>query len=253
MRSLLLSMIALLQAGNMLFAQEAVDLDNYNIEHSSNQFSIPGYLYLGLAGGLPDLTLQQSIKSDYGDITLGFASGFGINPFGKKRESPLLLGIDFSYLTFGRDKITDPFTSFRYKFTINKIFVGPSARIYFPLKGKIALFADGMVGGHIMNGRIKVDKTIFDDGEEDIVIGSENDGSLGYGFGLGIHSRKVRLVETDLPEAHASFFVRLSYLSGDRSRFIKRGSVQVTNDVLSYQTGFTSTGMIQLTIGAIIY
>ena len=253
MRKWLLSMIVLLQASNVLFAQEAVDSDNYSIDHSVFQSAIPGYFYFGLAGGVPDPSLKESIKSDYGDITLGFATGFGINPFGKKREAPFLLGIDFSYLTFGRDKITDPITSFRYKFTINKIFVGPSARLYFPLKGKLALFADGMVGGHIMNGRIKVDKTIFDDGEEDIVIGSENDGSLGYSFGLGIHSRKVSLVESEIPEAHASFFIRLSYLSGDRSRFIKRGSVQVINDVLSYQTGFTSTGMLQLTLGAIIY
>lgn len=248
-----LSIVIIMQTANLLFAQENVDIDNYSIQQSSFQSAIPGYFYLGLAGGLPEASLKSSIKSDYGDITMGFATGFGINPFGKKRESPLLFGVDFSYLTFGRDKITDPVTSFRYKFTINKIFVGPNARIYFPLKGKIALFADGMVGGHIMNGRIKVDKTIFDDGEEDIVIGSENDGSLGYGFGVGIHSRKVSIADSEIPEAHASFFVRFSYLSADRSRFIKRGSVQVVNDVLTYQTGFTGTGMFQLTLGAIIY
>lgn len=246
--SLIWGFITILWIGS--YAQQ-VDSDNYTIEKPVT--TISGYFYLGLGTGLPNTQLQQNLKSDYGDITLGFSSGFGLNPFGRKRASPLLFGIDFAVHTFGRDKTTDPITDIRYKTAYNKYFVGPAARLYLPIKGKLAVFAEGLAGAHIMSSRIKVDLTIFDDNEDEILIDSENDTSLGYGFGLGLHSRKQNSGEVGLPQAHASFFVKLNYLAGDRSRHIERDSVQIIDDVLTYRTMYSNTGQIQLTLGLILY
>ncbi|GCC51366.1 hypothetical protein SanaruYs_15910 [Chryseotalea sanaruensis] len=250
MKNIITICAALLIMNMSLFAQQ-VDPDNYKLEEPINNIS--GYFYLGLETGIPGGQLKQNLKSDFGEVTFGFSSGLGLNPFGKKRESPLLFGIDFSIHTFGRDKTTDPVTDIRYKTSYNKFFVGPVARIYFPVRGKLAIFAEGMAGAHVMNSRIKIDQTIFDNNEEEILIDSENDGSLGYGFGVGLHTRKQDSSDAEFPQAHASFFMRLSYLSGDRSRHIERGSVSVIDDVLTYRTAYTDTGLIQLTLGVILY
>lgn len=229
------------------FSQQ-VDHENYELERVNE--SVPGFFFLHLAAGLPDASFKKAMNSDYGDMALGFSSGFGINPYGKKRESPLLLGIDFSYYTFGRDKTTDPVTSIRYKTSFNSIFVGPMARVY-PFKTKkIRPFLDGHAGLRILNGRTKLDKTIFDDTEEEVLIGSENDSGFGYGIGLGIHPVKN---QGESEEARASFSLRVVYTWGERSKYIKRNSVTVVDDELQYQTGFTSTSMLQIQLGITIY
>lgn len=250
MKNTIATCSALLMMTLSLHAQQ-VDPDNYKLEKPVN--TIPGYFYLGLETGILGGQLKQNLKSDFGEVTFGFSSGLGLNPFGKKRESPLLLGIDFSIHTFGRDKTTDPVTEIRYKTSYNKFFIGPVARLYLPVRGKLAIFTEGMAGAHVMNSRIKIDQTIFDNNEEEILIDSENDGSLGYGFGLGLHTRKQDSSDAELPQAHASFFIRLSYLTGDRSRHIERKSVSIIDDVLTYRTTYTNTGLIQLTLGVILY
>lgn len=251
MKNTLATCATLLMMNMSLFAQQ-VDPDNYKIEKPVN--TISGYFYLGFETGITGVQPKQNLKSDFGDVTFGFSTGLGLNPFGKKRESLLLFGVDFSIHTFGRDKTTDPVTDIRYKTSHNKFFIGPVARVYLPVRGKLAIFAEGLAGAHIMNSRIKIDQTIFDNNEEEILIDSENDGSLGYGFGVGLHTRKQdNSIDEELPEAHASFFIRLSYLSGDRSRYIERGSVSIIDNVVSYRTAYTNTGLIQLTLGAILY
>ncbi len=250
MKKITATCITLLVFSTSLLAQQ-VDPDNYSPVKPVN--TVPGYFYLGLETGIPGSQLKQNLQSDFGALTLGFSAGFGLNPLGKERESPLLIGLDFSYHTFGRDKTTDPFTDIRYKTSYNKFFVGPVARFYLPIRGKLAVFTEGMAGAHVMNSRIKVDQTIFDNNEEEILIDSENDTSLGYGFGLGLHTRKQDSGKFDLPEAHASFFFRLSYLSGDRSRHMERDSVSIIDDVLSYRTTYSSMGLLQVSVGLILY
>lgn len=250
MRSLGFACLVLLITNTCLLAQQ-VDPDNYSLEKPIN--TIPGYFYLGLETGIPGKELNQKLKSDYGDLTLGFSAGFGLNPFGKERVSPFLLGLDFSIHTFGRDKTTDPLTDIRYKTSFNKYFVGPVARLYLPVRGKLAVFAEGLAGAHIMSSRIKVDQTVIDNNEEEILIDSENDASLGYGFGLGLHTRKQDNTELPQPQAHASFFFRINYITGDRSRHIERNSVRIIDDVVNYRIGYSNTGQIQVTFGAILY
>lgn len=250
MRSFGFTCLVLLITNTCLLAQQ-VDPDNYSLEKPIN--TIPGYFYLGLETGIPGKELNQKLKSDYGDLTLGFSAGFGLNPFGKERVSPFLLGLDFSIHTFGRDKTTDPLTDIRYKTSFNKYFVGPVARLYLPVRGKLAVFAEGLAGAHIMSSRIKVDQTIIDNNEEEILIDSENDASLGYGFGLGLHTRKQDNTELPQPQAHTSFFFRINYMAGDRSRHIERNSVSIIDDVVNYRIGYSNTGQIQVTFGAILY
>lgn len=250
MKKIATTCITLLVFYASLFAQQ-VDPDNYSPAKPVN--TVPGYFYLGLEAGIPGSQLKQNLQSDFGALTPAFSAGFGLNPFGRERESPLLLGIDFSFHTFGRDKTTDPFTDIRYKTSYNKFFIGPVARLYLPIRGKLAVFTEGMAGAHVMNSRIKVDQTIFDNNEEEILIDSENDTSLGYGFGVGLHTRKQDSGKFDLPEAHASLFFRVSYLTGDRSRHIERDSVNIIDDVLTYRTAYSPMGLLQVTVGLILY
>lgn len=241
---LLLMTIALSE----LLAQE-VNSEDYSIDGRTTT-SIPGFFYFNLASGFPDAQFKKAMDSEYGGMGLGFSTGFGINPYGTKREFPLLLGVDFTYTSFGRDKTTDPITDIRYKTSFNYFFVGPMARLY-PFKTKkIAPFVDGFAGLQVLNGRTKLDRTLFDDNEEEVLIGAENDRSFSYGLGLGFHTKKFIQNEN---EAHISFFFRAMYLWGERSKHIKRDSALVVDDVYTYQTAFTTTNMFQLQLGVIIY
>lgn len=231
-----------------LSAQE-VNSDDYSIDGRTTT-SIPGFFYFNLTSGFPDSQFKKAMDSDYGGMGLGFSTGFGINPYGTKRQFPLLLGIDFTYVTFGRDKTTDPVTDIRYKTSFNYFFVGPLARLY-PLKTKkISPFIDGLAGLQVLNGRTKLDKTIFDDSEEEVLIGAENDSGFSYGLGIGFHTKKIIQDEN---VAHISFFFRAMYLWSDRSKHIKRDSARVVDDLYTYQTAFTTTNMFQLQLGVIIY
>lgn len=250
MKKIAATCTTLLVLSTSLFAQQ-VDPDNYSPVKPVN--TVPGYFYLGLETGIPGSQLKQNLQRDFRALTPGFSAGFGLNPFGRERESPLVLGLDFSFHTFGRDKTTDPFTDIRYKTSYNKFFIGPVARLYLPIRGKLAVFAEGLAGAHVMSSRVKIDMTIFDNNEEEILIDSENDASLGYGFGVGLHTRKQDSGQFDLPEAHASLFFRVSYLTGDRSRHIERDSVNIIDDVLTYRTLYSPMGLLQVTVGLILY
>lgn len=246
MRPVLLACVWLASV-QLVFSQT---VDNYNYTIESPFTPVNGFFFLGLATGFPDAQFKQAMDSDYGGPSLGFSSGFGLNPYGKKRESPILLGLDFSYHTFGRDKITDPVTSLRYKASYNSYFVGPLMRFYPHKEGKIAPFVEGSAGLSVLNARIKNDRTIFEDSEEEIIIDSKNDTGFGYSLAVGFHGNRKKEVEV---EGQASFFLRLLYSWGDRSQYIKRGSVTMIDDVLNYETGYTTTNMFQVQLGLILH
>lgn len=246
MRHWILSLIFLFLASRL--AAQPVDHENYSIE----EFPTPvaNYFALYLASAIPNPQFKKAMDSEYGAVSLGFDAGFGLNPYGKERISPLLLGIDFSYHTFGRDKTTDPVTDIRYKTSFNTYFVGPCARLYVGRIKKAAPFLEGYGGLSVLNARTKLDRTLLDNSEEEVLIGSENDAGFAYGLGFGIHGK----AKGDNPEAaHASFSLRVLYTWGERAKHIVRNSVQVVDDVLSYQTGFTGTNMLQIQVGITLY
>lgn len=225
---------------------QAVDLENYSLEETATP--VGGFFLFGLVTGFPDAQFKEAMDSNFGGPSLGFTTSFGFNPYGSRRESPLLLGLDFTYHSFGRDQTTDPITSVLYKTSFNHYFVGPLARLYPIRKDKLIPFLEATAGLSILNTRIKTNE--FDDSGETFVLDSESDKGFGYSIGIGFHTNRVK---EDLEQLRTSFFMKLLYSWGDRSSYVKRDSVSVVDDVYSYETGYTSTNMLQVQVGVLFY
>lgn len=225
---------------------QVIDNENYTLEKTATPVS--GFFFVALTTGFPDAQFKQSMDSNFGGSSIGFSSGFGVDPYGERRESPLLVGLDFTYHSFGRDQTTDPITNILYKTSFNHYFVGPLFRLY-PVRGeKVVPFLEGSAGLAILNAKIKTDE--LDESGETTLIDSENDNGFGFSLGAGFHTNRST---GDTEGLKTSFFLRLLYSWGERSRYIKRDSVHVVDDILDYETGYTSTNMLQLQIGCIFH
>jgi hypothetical protein len=225
---------------------QVIDNENYTLEKTATP--VRGFFYTALTMGFPDAQFKQSVDSNFGGSSFGFSSGLGVNPYGERRESPLLLGLDFTYNSFGRDPTTDPITNIQYKTSFNHYFVGPLLRVY-PVRGeKIVPFLEGTAGLAILNAKIKTAE--LDESGAATLIDSENDEGFGFSLGLGLHGNSSA---GDSESIQTSFYLRLLYSWGDRLRYVKRNSVSVVDDILNYDTGYTSTNMLQLQIGCIFH
>jgi hypothetical protein len=83
------------------------------------------------------------------------------------------------------------------------------------------------------------------------VIFNTNGNGLGYGLGLGfslINKENTKSTE------NASFTMRVMYLWGDQSSFVKRGSIKVDpSGPITYEYGQTATSMLLIQMGVTLW
>jgi hypothetical protein len=234
----LLFLLFVVALGNV--TAQTVDHENYSIE--TKEPAPQGFLFFSLAHGSPDSQFRKAM----GNGAFGLSTGFGVNPFGKKRESPLLIGLDYSYYTFGFDEVTDPVTEIPYITGYNTSFAGMLTRVFPWRTKKVKFFADGVAGFRRVTIRTKEN---FDT-ENPLIVNKQNDRSFGYGAGVGFMSP---LVEIEEGSPQLGFSCRVMYLWGERSQYIKRDSLRVVDDVITFDSGFTSVNMLQIQLGIIFY
>lgn len=202
---------------------------------------------------IPSSSFKAAIDNPNGGAGAGIGTQILFNPKGKRGASPFYPGIDFSYLTFGRDKQDGSTTVPPYKTTFNYYSIAPSVR--FLLNQKTAgftPFVDGQVGAKIFNTRTKIDKNAFDiilNDDQPEVINTTNDTGLGYGIGVGFFARKPL---NSNGFHNPSFTLRVQYLWGDDTTYVKRGSVKVDNGYVTYDTATSDTNMVLIQLGIAI-
>ena len=221
--------------------------------HAQEAKTEPFTLSLYANAAIPSKQFQESVNNQFGGAGAGFGSSVLFNVKGKKELSPLAFGIDFSYVTFGRDKIAATSTSPPYKTTFNFYSVSVISRIILSKRATgITPFIDGMVGVKIVNTKTKIDKNVLNillNNDQPEVINNTNDYGMGYGLGMGWHTRKKA---GDNGQGTASFTLRVMYLWGDKTSYVKQGSMQVNNGYVSYETGYTNTNMVLIQLGIFI-
>jgi len=202
--------------------------------------------------GLPMGDLKKAIYNDLGNMGGGVSLGLLFNPYGTKRSTPVHIGLDFGYLTYGVDKIASSATNPALKTSFNVYTIGPAARILLSHRGGFTPFIDGSIGAKIFNTRTKVDKDITNiilNTNQPEVINTTNDTSLGYSVGLGFFNRK----QTTGSMA-ASFTLRVMYLWGNEARYVLRDSITVdSNANVQFKTGYTRTDMILVQLGLMLF
>lgn len=203
---------------------------------------------------VPSEELKKAVYNQAGGLGIGFGTNVLFNPKGSKGYSPVFFGVDFNYVTFGRDKQEQTSNNPPYKTSFNYYSISGMSRLFLSDKTEgFTPFVDGILGLKVFNTRTKIDKNFFDTvvwDEEEEVINTTNDSGLGYGLGLGFYTRKDKSAGGDF----ASFSVRVMYLWGDKSSYVKRGSVKVIdNSRVEYETGYTRTNMILIQLGINIF
>lgn len=195
---------------------------------------------------------------DLKDLVGGSAIGTGFNalfnPKGKKSSSPVFVGLDFSYSTFGRDKQPSTSTAPPYKTSFNDYTISGAIRL-FTSQREVGFtpFIDGQLGAKIFNTRTKIDKnlfhTLFNDDQPE-VINTTNDVGLGYGIGAGFYTRKAL---NENGNRGVSFTLRTMYIWGDKASYVKRGSVNVDSDgFVTFETAYSNTNMVLVQLGIVI-
>jgi Outer membrane protein beta-barrel domain len=233
-------------------------LTSYSQEESSYELStVSDPVHLGIYAnvGVPSAEFRNAV-----DNGTGLGAGFNFNvlasPYGTKKYSPVLLGIDFNYLYLGRDKVDATATAPPYKTNFNYYTVAAATRILLRKNEGITPFIDGILGMKIYHTKTKIDKDAFQTilaDEQPEVVHSNSDTGLTYGVGLGIYKRKF----DELGEGttnRASFSLRAMYLWGDEIEYVKRGTLVVDPDLtVNYDTGHTNTNMFMIQLGLYIF
>ena len=204
--------------------------------------------------GIPSKELKEAVRNNFGDVGIGFATSLLFNPAAKRKPSAVLLGVDFSYLTYGVDKIDETSYSPRLKTTFNVYNISAAFRLLPTQSPGFAPFIDGMIGSRIFNTRTKVDKNVAHillNEDQPEVVNTTNDSGLCYTLGVGFFNRKIK---TDDQEMKGAFSLRVLYSWGDDTKYIIRDSIELdSNNFITYETGYTSTNMLLVQIGFTLY
>jgi hypothetical protein len=121
----------------------------------SDQFS------LQLNTAFPIKEFKQAVDNSIGGAAVGFGTTVLFNPKGKKGYSPAFFGADFSYMTFGRDKIKSTADAPPFKTTFNYYAINGITRVFLSSRETgFVPFIDGTIGLKIFNTRTKIDKNV---------------------------------------------------------------------------------------------
>lgn len=211
------------------------------------------HLTLNGSGAFPVGSFKEAVAPDGGGFGIGGGASALFNPRGKVEYCPVFLGVDFNYLSFGRDKqaATDYMPALKTAF--NYYGISAISRLFLSAKKSgVVPFIDGQVGLNIINTRTKIDKDLADLilGEDyPEVLNTTNDLGLMYGASLGIYTRKP-LDENN--RRMASFFMKAGYMAGDNIEHVKRGSLKMVNGNVTYQTTTTSVNNIMIQLGFVL-
>lgn len=229
-------------------------------EDDSYEFSdVPDPVHLGIYAdvSIPSQQFKEAIDNGTGGVGAGFNFNVLASPYGRKKYSPVMLGVDFNYLHLGRDKVSESTTAPPYKTTYNYYTVCGATRLFLKKGEGIVPFVDGMLGLKIYNTKTKIDKdafqTIIND-EQPEVIHSKNDNGLTYGVGVGFYNRRyAKDADGQTTMGKASFSLRVMYLWGDEIEYVKRGSVVIDNGTVTYDKGYTTTNMFVVQLGLYVF
>lgn len=205
------------------------------------------HFYAGGQVAIPGREFRDVINNSTGNLGYGLFTGLALNPLGKNKPSPVLLGIDFGYFTYGNEKQEGSGNMPTLKTTHNVFTWNAIARLK-PIRhqGSITPFADGLLGLKLFSSKTKIDKDltniIFNDNQNE-VISNVKDTGLNYGLGVGFYTNPKE-------NSNPGFQLRILYLWGDEVKYVKRNSVMVdSNGTVTFETARANTSMVIIQVG----
>jgi hypothetical protein len=196
---------------------------------------------------VPAKEFREAINNSVGDLGVGLAGGFLFSPFGQKKPSPILLGVDIGYTNYGVEKIGADSNNPALKITHNIYSFDAIGRLRHPNhhNKKVIPFIDGLLGLKLYNTRIKVDKNLIDvifNTDDAEVLDNVNDTGLNFGLGAGFYTHPKNF-------NGIGFTMRALYMWGDEVEYVVRNSVKRSNGTLTYETAKANTSMLTIQLG----
>lgn len=223
------------------------DISPYSIHDKFN-------FHVNAVVAVPLNEFRDALKNNFGNVGVGVSTGVLVNPFGKKKPSPIFVGGEFSYLTYGVDKIKESANNPPIKSTFNIYSINAAGRMLLTQDKAFVPYIDGLLGARIFNTRTKIDKdflaTVLNDDQPE-VLNTTNDTGVNYGIGVGFYNRKTKISDA---ENQISFTLRVLYTWGVEARYVIRDSITINADgIVEYKTGQTKTDMISIQLGIMLY
>jgi len=207
------------------------------------------YIHFYLTGqvAIPSQEFREVINNDFGNLGFGIGTGLVFSPLLENRPSPILIGLDFGYFTYGQEKTAGTTTAPPLKTTHNVFTWNVIGRLRPKYEhGSVTPFIDGLLGLKLFNTKTKINKDlidfIFNDDQRE-VINNVKDTGVNYGFGAGFYTNPKK-------RGYPGFSLRVLYLWGDEVSYVVRNSVKLDPDgFVTFDTERANTSMLIVQVG----
>jgi len=224
----------------------AIHMTAYSQQADSLKFSYINF-YLTSQMAIPSKEFREVINNDFGNLGFGVGTGLVFSPLLENRPSPILIGLDFGYFTYGQEKTPATNTAPSLKTTHNVFTWNAIGRLRPKYeRGTITPFLDGLVGLKLYNTKTKINKDlidfIFNDDQRE-VINNVKDTGVNYGLGTGFYTNPKK-------RSHPGFTLRVLYLWGDEVNYVVRNSVKLDPaGFVTFETARANTSMLIIQLG----
>jgi len=220
----------------------------------------------------PSTTDAQAVPEASLAFTLGFPSGefrdhvpnvgFGLDLAGGVQfaGSPVFLGAELGFLTYGRESRREPFSTTIPDvevrvITTNNIFNGHIFLRLQPGVGSVRPYFDALIGFKYLFTLTEIKNVWTGSDDDESIASSTNLGDIafsrGVGFGIAINLGESALDSENGREGFVSFQldIGLRYLLGSEADYLKKGSIERVDGKIRFDIDQSRTDTIQPMIG----
>jgi len=189
---------------------------------------------------IPQAEFKQNVKNNGFGVSGNFLVGLG--------RSPLLVGVDAGFSTYGHESRKVPLSGSIPDITVNVDTDNNILLTHFllraqPRHGAVRPYVDGLVGFKYL-----FTKTTVNSDSSDEPLASDNnlsDFAFSYGVGGGVQARIARLGRS----RELLFDAKARYLWGNQARYLKEGSITRVGGVALFDVLSSRTNVVTLQFG----
>lgn len=223
-------------------------------------------LFTALLAGLFLMGFAEKSQAQEAEFALNFQVGVPQGDFGDKLErtgfglsgmagylipfTPVMVGIDAGFLTFGTDRRSVPISptipdvTVRVENSYNmanfSFFTRLTGRDY-----RFRPYVDGLIGFNYLY----TDSTIRDRRTQEEVVSDTNFDDFAFAYGVGAGLRVLMWDGGELQPARVYFNINARYMRGGNAEYVRPGSINTTGGTLTFDVLESTTDILNFNIG----
>lgn len=171
------------------------------------------------------------------------------------KEYPYTFGVNFSYINYGWDSRSEPFSSTIPDVVVNVDRTNNIINFHLmsqimPFQGNIRPYLELLLGGSYIYTETNVNSS----GSEDVASSTNfSDWAWNYGAGGGVQI-KLASFNDPLDKASSIFLdFKVRYLYGTAAEYLKEGSIIISHGQVIYDVSKSKTDLLTVNLGAVVY